>query len=252
MGSFLKKSKRFVEDYLGISIGLAKSRKEIINEAIDLERKIIFIGVTKTGTSSIRTQLIQEGEPWVKPSHLNIIQIRDLIYPFLLKQNLAKNHTFPNSQRVSDLEIRKQADTIFEQCFKFSSVRNPWSRAVSLYFRSEGMQMKDKMTFEEFCKQHEYASDTCQNPTLHKNQADWHEDENGNNLMDYVFRIEDFTSEVNVIKEKSNGKVKLQAFSRNKNPNSLSRQYREIYNLNTKNLIAKRFEKDIDLFKYTF
>ena len=141
---------------------------------------------------------------------------------------------------------------IFKSCFKFSSVRNPWARAVSLYYRSEGMQVKDKMSFEKFCMKHEYASDTCQNPTLHKNQSDWHEDENGKNLMDFVFKIEDLTNALNEIREISNGKVKLQAINRNKNPNSPSREYQEVYDSKTKNLIAKRFEKDIDLFKYTF
>jgi len=252
MPNIFKHSKRFVEDYFGLSIGLAKSRKVIINEAIDLDKKIIFIAITKTGTTSIRSQLQQVGEPWLKPSHLSIIQIRDLIYPYLLKQNLANNHSFPNNNRVSDQQLREQAKGIFNDCFKFSTVRNPWARAVSLYYRSEGMQLSNRMTFQEFCKQHSFASDTCQNPTLHRNQYDWHCDEKGNNLMDYVFKIEEFDQAISTLYERTNGKINLKPIQRNNNPKSPSKQYQAMYNEQTKKLIANRFEKDIDLFKYTF
>ena len=78
--------------------------------------KCIFVEVPKTGSTSIRNII---GHP-EKP-HLNICQIAH--------------------------EIQKEK---FYAYFKFGFVRNPWDRAVSLYERREGLQMKSKMTFDEF------------------------------------------------------------------------------------------------------
>ena len=144
------------------------------------------------------------------------------------------------------------ATEIYQSCFKFSAVRNPWARAVSLYYRGEGMQLRDQMTFEAFCQNHTHASDTCQNPTLHKNQLDWLCDENGVNQMDYTYKVEEFGEAIQTINEMSNGRVQLENVNRNKNPRSKSRDYREMYNDTTKEIIAKQFEKDIDTFKYSF
>ena len=66
-------------------------------------------------------------------------------------------------------DIQLESDSFFNNSFKFSSVRNPWERAVSLYSRKESIQLKSKISFRKFIEQHFYASDTCVIPTLHKN-----------------------------------------------------------------------------------
>ena len=134
----------------------------------------------------------------------------------------------------------------------FASVRNPWERAVSLYSRKEGVQVSKNISFEEFIEHHFYASDTCAIPSLHKNQFDWLSDENGELLMDYVFRLEDFSQAIKEIESRTSGRIVLQERIENKNSDSRSSGYQEIYNSNTKNIIAKRFEKDIDFFKFKF
>ena len=70
--------------------------------------------------------------------------------------------------------------------------------------------------------------------------------------MDYVYRLEDFDKSINEIAELTNGRVKLERKHANLNPISKSCSYRDLYTEETRNLIAKRFEKDIDEFKYTF
>lgn len=224
----------------------------IINEAINFESQAIFIAIPKTGTTSVRTQMRQSGYPMIDNYHLNIVQIRDMIYPYLLKKNLGTNNHFPNVNVKSDEDIRKEAKEIFENFFKFSAVRNPWARAVSLYFRREGVKTKGNMTFEEFCENHFFASDTCHQPTLHRNQCDWLVSEDGKILMDYIYKVEEFEKAIDEVRELTNGRIILESVERNVNPSSKSRDYRSLFSDNTRNLIAKRFEKDIDLFKYTF
>ena len=125
-------------------------------------------------------------------------------------------------------------------------------KSCSLYSRGEAVQIRSEMTFEEFCEQHYYASDTCRYCTLHKNQYDWLCDENGVNKMDYVYKLENFDQAIEDIRELTDGRLVLKKVNRNKNPNSQSRNYRDMYTDRSRKIIADRFEKDIDMFKFTF
>ena len=257
MQKIKQKIKKTIEKTFDIEISRTKlffdlqnPKLQIVNEAVKYEKKIIFNAVPKTGTTTVRTQLSQAGIPIIENPHLNIVQIRDLIYIYLLKESLGTNSTFPNSNMPSDSALREKAAKIFDSFFKFSAVRNPWARAVSLYFRNEGIELKDKLTFDEFCENHIYASDTCSHPTLHKNQFDWLSSAEGHILMDYIYKVEDFENAINDIKNLTNSRVTLQNVKQNQN--SKSTNYRNLYNDRTRKIIEKRFEKDIDYFKYTY
>lgn len=223
-----------------------------LNESVNFEKECIFVAIPKTGTTSIRTQLTQPGTPLIKNPHLNILQIKDSLYLYFLIKNLGTNYSFPNKAIPTDNELREKAKNTFESFFKFSAVRNPWARAVSLYFRNEGVKTKEKCSFEEFCTNHFYASDTCRHPTKHTNQLDWISDENGKLLIDYVYQLERFNDAIKDIETMTDGRLMLASQHKNNNPNSLSKKYRDLYTEKTKKIIAKRFEKDIDHFKYTF
>lgn len=242
-----------LEKKLNIEIVRPKTDIQLtVNEAVNLEKKVIFIAVPKTGTTTVRAQTSQAGTPLIKNPHLNILQVRELIYVYLLAKSLGSNMGFPNENPVFDADVKKEANDIFESFFKFSAVRNPWARTVSLYFRREGLQLNEKMDFGKFCEYHMYASDTCYYPTLHKNQYDWLCNEEGKMLMDYVYKVENFHTAINEINELTEGKVILFNEKRNHNPISKSSDYRNMYNDKTRKIIAERFEKDIDFFKYTF
>jgi hypothetical protein len=165
---------------------------------------------------------------------------------------LGNNTSFPSESIPTDTDLRARANEVFQTYFKFSGVRNPWARAVSLYYRREGVQVSDRLTFEEFCRDHLFASDTCRHPTLHKNQLDWLCDESGTCLMDYVYKIEELNKALHEIAERTEGRLQLISKRENVNPNSRSSNYRDLYSEETKRIIARRFEKDIDYFKYTF
>jgi len=225
---------------------------EKLNQAINFDKKTIFIAIPKTGTTSVRQQVSQKGKALINQPHLNIMQVRDTLYTYLLMNSLGKNTEYPTHNLPTDSEIRANCQEIFARFFKFSSVRNPWARAVSLYFRREGVKVKKDISFETFCEKHLYASDTCRNPTLHKNQLDWLVDENGTIIMDYVYKVEDFQEAIKEISERTNGRIQLKYKEANTNDRSKSRTYHDMYTDRTRQLIAKRFEKDIDFFKYTF
>ena len=223
-----------------------------LNEAINFNLKSIFIAIPKAGTTSVVSQIKPPGQPLIKAPHLNIVQVRDTIYTYLLKLSLGRNLEYPTKRVLNDQQLRKESRRIFDAFFKFASVRNPWARAVSLYSRREGVRVAGHISFQDFCERHIYASDTCIYPTLHANQIDWLIDESGDVVMDYIYKVENFEQAVKEIYDQTDGRIQLKVTRANHNPKSKSQSYRDLYNDHTRQLIAKRFEKDIDYFQYTF
>src|SRR5262245_1566241 len=78
----------------------------------------------------------------------------------------------------------------FESYFKFGFVRNPWDRVVSLYERTEALQLRNEMSFEQFVDWIQYSSATCVHSSPHRYQLDWFVDANGNLLADFIGRFE--------------------------------------------------------------
>lgn len=171
---------------------------------------------------------------------------------FWIYKALGKAWDFPERGKKVTEEISREADSVFEKLFSFSVVRNPWARAVSLYFRDEGVQCHQKMSFTQFVENHYYASNTCVVPSLHQNQSDWLSDESGQVAVDYVGKIEELDKVVEAVRDATNGRIEIDNQMVNVNKRSLSTGYRELYSDYTRSIIAKRFEKDIDLFKYQF
>lgn len=223
-----------------------------LNGAVNFDMRTIFVAIPKTGTTSVRDQISPKGPYLVPFPHLSILQIRDSLYTFFLMQACRRNTGFPTEGVRDDAAVRRQARETFEGFFKFSSVRNPWARAVSLYYRSEGVKLSATLSFEAFCEHHLHASDTCLNPTLHRNQIDWLLDEQGAVAADFVYRIEDFAERIDEIRERSGGRVSLEPLRSNVNARSRSGAYRDLYTDRTRSLIARRFERDIDEFGYVF
>ena len=120
------------------------------------------------------------------------------------------------------------------------------------FFSKRGFRDQQNLSFDQFIENHLYASDTCVHPTLHKNQLDWICDDNGKILLDYIFKLENFSNAIKDIFERTNGLIRLENTVANKNESSKSSEYRNLYSEKTKKMIAKRFEKDIDTFRFTF
>lgn len=222
------------------------------NEAVNYNMRTIFVAIPKTGTTTVREQIRSEKPYFLNGQHLNIVQIRDLIYIWELYRHLGKNINFPSDSVFYDSEIRQIAHDTFSSFFKFSLVRNPWARVVSMYFRREGVQTRSTVSFADFCRNHHFASDTCFYPTKHDNQIDWVTDEKGDVIVDMVVRLEDLAEKRAELLERSGGRVELEMGMKNNNRISKSKNYQDVYDAETKGIIASRFEKDIDAFKYTF
>ena len=177
--------------------------------------KCIFIEVPKTASTSIRAIL---GSP-PKP-HLNIWQVAH--------------------------EVDRER---FASYFKFGFVRNPWDRAVSLYERREGVQLRDRMTFEQFIDWMKLASSTCMHPVPHRYQLDWFVNPHGEVIVDHIGKYENLEQDWAMIAARLGIRTPLPRV--NVNP-ARTRHYTEYYTDRTRALVASRFSIDIEYFGYEF
>ena len=176
--------------------------------------KCIFVEVPKTGSTSIRSII-----GWPKKPHLNIWQI------------------------ANEVEGEK-----FFSYYKFGFVRNPWDRAVSLYERKEGLQLRDKMSFDDFVEWMKYASSTCLHPVPHRYQLDWFVDPHGNVMVDFIGKFESLDSDWAKIAMR----LGIDKALPHVNASARRKHYTEYYNDRTRKLIADRFAIDIEYFGYEF
>jgi len=187
--------------------------------------KCIFVHITKTAGSSITKALGEndEGNP-----HRNIFD-----YINKVGENKIKNY------------------------FTFAFVRNPWDRMVSEYHyqiqRKDGKQID--MSFEEYLR----------NGHINQvgNQLDWislptWEWDNGLGeyifkpnvtitLVDFVGKYETLEKDMEYVFKKLHIKGSIPHFNK-----SIHEDYRKYYNKNTKDIVARLHERDIEYFGYKF
>ncbi len=214
---------------------------------INREFKCIFIEVPKTGSTSIRKIV---GEP--RKPHLDMVEIENKIlehFPFENFHNYTNidyiyRRTIPRTLRA------KLGRNVLSDYYKFGFVRNPWSRTVSLYNRTEGIQMRNKMSFEEFVQWIEYSSDTCLHPSRKVNQIDWFKNAQGEIAIDYIGKFESLNEDWSRIAKQLGTDRELPHLNQNKN--STGKHYTEYYNSTTREIIRRKFIGDIEYLGYDF
>jgi hypothetical protein len=134
----------------------------------------------------------------------------------------------------------------------FCVVRNPWDRAVSMYKFAEKENLKELYqikvdhTFENFCDILQERQDDPYFIATHK-QVDWLQGiYPPKTILRYETLNEDFP---NMLKDFGALHISPQLPHLNQTKHS---HYSDYYNENTKRIIGKIFEKDVDAFKYTF
>jgi len=136
----------------------------------------------------------------------------------------------------------------FETYFKFGFVRNPWDRVVSLYERTEALQLSNEMSFEQFVDWIQYSSATCVHSSPHRYQLDWFVDANGNLLADFIGRFERLDEDWAFVAQKLGLEGKLP----HRRVSPRARHYGDYYTPQTRDIVAAKFNVDIERFGYEF
>lgn len=207
---------------------------------LSYKHKFVYIAIGKSGSSSIREALGEYSciEYWGSDPEKS-----EYIHTNL--RDVKKIFSFTDSE--------------FDSYFKFSFVRNPWSRVVSYW------------NYINQCKisylknnHHPYFGPVCikilkeceQDFSLFIKLWNWHlpsffdmlAKEDGTLLADFVGKLENVQEDFNIVCDKI-GIPKQKLPHKNK---TKRKHYTEYYDNETKQIVAEKFAKDIEFFGYKF
>lgn len=150
----------------------------------------------------------------------------------------------------------------FQHYFKFTFVRNPWDRLVSAYhfLKNGGMTEEDREwsnrylgpfeNFETFVKQ--WVTPSNINSWQHfKPQHRYIVDPRGNQAVDYVGRFENLCSDFKQVATTLGIDAEIAHHNKTEHPKKFC-GYRSYYTEETKEIVAKVYRRDIEIFNYEF
>ena len=158
----------------------------------------------------------------------------------------------------------------FNSYFKFSFVRNPWSRLVSIY---KYLGFAEVMPLKQFLKEDFSGEDEWEPNLFVKPQYDYLFDENDKQLVDYIGRFEELQSgfdhvchEIGIpsttlpyINKTGSGagpyrslKKLVKHISPFHGCYEVKGGYTKYYDSESRQYVASTYEKEIDTFKYIF
>ncbi|HEX8584600.1 MAG TPA: sulfotransferase family 2 domain-containing protein [Allosphingosinicella sp.] len=185
------------------------------------KHKFVYVHLAKTGGTSVRKAL--EGKSGTESfmsrdkKHMSARQIRDYL----------------------------GADT-YESMTSFAHVRNPWDLEVSTYhyvLQNEGHYLHG--IFKKLDSFDNYISWRCRHAPFQ--QADMLSDESGNLIVEHIHKFENLTESFAAIMKNLDIKSDLPKLNSSKH-----RDYQSYYNEKTRRLVAEAFDKDIELFGYSW
>lgn len=200
---------------------------------INYKQKSIFVHIPKTGGTSIEYSM---GIPMLSEKHFRSHRLQTIDNVKYALQHLP----------VKILKKDKVMSRHWDNFFKFSIVRNPYTRALSEFFWVKGKTKKglefNHNEFTNFLKT--FYRERNKDHTL--TQCDYLLDEDGKIGVDYVGRFEELRKSWNHINEIVKFQRPLTLKHKSSNKNKYIKELQPIH----KKLIYKLFEEDFDVFKY--
>ena len=159
-------------------------------------------------------------------------------------------------KHLSAISAKELYKEYWDDYFKFAFIRNPWSLEVSWYFWKK--QFLKNLTFKEFIK-NEDLNKTVKLSSEFDDKKLFNIFPNLTNCFDYlqindeievdfVGRFENLKEHLSLISKKLNiSKVNLGPVNKTDH-----QDFKKYYDDETREIIGKRYKKDIDFFGYTF
>lgn len=217
--------------------------------------RCIFVHVPKTGGASINRTI----KHYLKPA--------EVFGPRKIDMGIQPRRF------AWEIKNRWASEQQWNEYFKFAYVRNPWDAIVSIFHNilqsdlpqnltdvKEDKRILKRILVEYFDKQGKDLSFSnfvehcvwanaldCRFSYHWKPQYLHVTDPEGNIILDFVARFESFDRDWEKIQAEIGLRVDLPRLNR-----SFHQAYREYYNQTLRDIVARRFERDIDLFGYQY
>lgn len=203
---------------------------------INHQNKFVFIHIPKTGGTALSEILLEGGASSIEPNEEYKIGHR-------------KNQTLCH---MTYKELYEDLNINLQDYYKFTIVRNPWDRAVSLWayrFKKKGISFvrylhyvenKDLKILDKIFINYHIGQ------AMIRPQSDYVLI-NGEIKLDKIYRFENYEEEINSLREKLNIKKEIVKIN-----SSTHEHYSEYYNKKTIRQIERIYSQDIELFNYKF
>ena len=208
-----------------------------MSSRVNVDRKAIFVHVPKNAGTSITKALRQTGE-YKSPPYVSV------------------DHDFEMGWKDGEVRrvVRAIGSDLWNECFTFAFVRNPWDRLVSgwQFTRQRG---KHDLTFAEFVKDLP-SLDTAQEPDALERaiSTHWHAMPQSDHLVvDGVVAV-DFVGHVETLDEDWRAiSARIGCEGAIPRANTSDRgEYRAYYTDDLRAIVDDRFRVDAATFGYTF
>ena len=209
---------------------------------INHKRKCLFVHIPKVAGQSIESFFLDDQDlTWEQRA------------PLLLKPNSDPTLGPPRLAHLALVEYLTCGHIsreLFDSYFKFTFVRNPWDRAVSLYYYiTNGC-----CSFNEFIRLHLTNPESPLN-YFTKPQSHYIFDPYNRVKVDFIGRFENLEVDFSYIKDQlSMNDMPLRHVNKSnaRAHSQRSRSYRDEYDLESREIINSLFKIDIEAFGYEF
>ena len=248
---------------------------------INREKELLFIHVPKTGGTKIEEILGMKyagDNPDVSGEKLYGLVRINPHGSLLLDGSVAPHDELYELQHLTHKQILdyKFVDkNLFDRCYKFAFVRNPFDKVVSEFFWLGYKYFSRFEYFVEFLYKNKAAGNNpsatwgpdVRNSDYFDSSFDWfltychyksqHEficDEKGNLIIDFLGRFEDFQEDLSTLLDYLVEANRIEEYDKEslfQKVNSTShKKYTAYYNAKTKNMIKSIYKRDFEIFGY--
>jgi len=223
---------------------------------ISHEYKCIFIHIPKCAGTSIESAL-GHFDDYDGPGGTDHRSLR------MIEQPLTTLNVFSSKENITDVLRRlrhyykttanpRNKRTVtkkqYDEYYKFTIVRNPWSRAFSWYVNvlrddkhRRNYGITENPSLKEFLRQ--FAGKNMLSPQLY-----WIKDFRGAIPLDYIGRYESLTEDFQEVCKALN----IPQVSLPHKRVGLGQDYRKHYDKESIDIVAKTYKEEIEVFRYTF
>ena len=199
---------------------------------ISFQKRFLFVHIHKTAGNSIQSILRRYSEDEIVTARAH----QDGVERFGLR-----NPNYPIKKHSTLAEYRVAlGEEQFRALYKFTCVRNPWDRLISLYFSpSRGRAQWDRKLFKKLVSN---TSSVADHLRLGKDDADPFSN------VDRVMRFETLAKDFHVVCAALDIPLTpLPSYNR-----SIREHYSKYYDDELRELVGRRFASEIERFGYTF